>query len=318
MLVNGTWQGDFDPVDRTDARGGFVRQASRFRARIGDDAHPAEAGRYHLYVALTCPWASRILAVRRLKGLQDFVGVTVVEPRLSDQGWPFGDSPGADGPDPLHGARYLHELYSRADPGYTGRATVPLLWDRVADTAVNNESADLLRMFNSAFDHRLPPGRAAIDLYPADLRERIDAMNEWLYPRVNNGVYRAGFATTQAAHEEAVTALFEALDRLEERLAAGGPYLFGARMTESDIRLFVTLIRFDVAYHGAFKASLRRLHDYPALSAYTRRLYEHPDIRPTVDFRHIRQGYYSIRRLNPAGIVARGPATILGGIHPGP
>ena len=314
MLVDGIWRGRFHPVQGIDEKGGFVRQASGFRGRLGTERFPAEAGRYRLYVALICPWASRVLAARRLKGLQEIVPVTVVAPALTDEGWAFGAFPGASGEDPVHGARRLHELYSRADPHYTGRATVPLLWDTKTDTAVNNESADLLRMFGHVFDHLLPPQRAAVDLYPADLRAEIDALDEWLYPRVNNGVYRAGFATTQAAHEEAVVELFAALDTLEARLSAGGPYLFGDRLTESDIRLFVTLIRFDVAYHGAFKANLHRLDDFPALSAYTRRLYEHPDIGPTVDFRHIRTGYYSIEALNPTRIVPRGPATILGGV----
>ena len=298
----------------TDEKGGFVRQPSQFRRWIGSKEFPAEPGRYRLYAALICPWASRILAARRLKGLEDIVPVTIVEPVLTDQGWRFGDYPGASGADPLHGADYLHQLYTRADPRYTGRATVPLLWDTVTDTAVNNESAELLRMFNSAFNELLPAERAALDLYPEDLREDIDALNDWLYPRLNNGVYRTGFATTQAAYDEAVQALFETLDALEQRLAAGGPYLFGERLTETDIRAFVTLIRFDVAYVGAFKANLRTLADYPALARYTRRLYEHPDIRPTVDLRHIKEGYYSIKALNPQGIVPVGPETILDGM----
>jgi putative glutathione S-transferase len=317
MLVNGEWQGRFHPVQATDAKGGFVRQTSSFRDWVGTDRFPAEAGRYHLYVALICPWASRVLAARRLKGLQEIVPITIVAPWLSDEGWAFDTFPGASGADPLHGARHLHELYTRADPHYTGRATVPLLWDTKTDTAVNNESADLLRMFGSAFDDLLPSERAAIDLYPEDLRPEIDAFGEWLYPRVNNGVYRTGFATTQAAYDEAVQELFEALDQLEVRLADGRPYLFGERLTEADIRLFVTLIRFDVAYHGAFKANLRRLDDYPALSAWTRRIYGHPDIGPTVDFDHIRTGYYSIRALNPTGIVPRGPLKILGDVEVG-
>ena len=315
MLIDGVWQGRFHPVQGTDEQGGFVRQPSGFRERLGTERFPAEPGRYRLYAALICPWASRVLAARRLKGLQDIVPVTVVAPALTDEGWAFGAFPGASGEDPLHNASRLHELYSRADPNYTGRATVPLLWDTKTDTAVNNESADLLRMFGHVFDDLLPPERAAVDLYPIELRADIDALNDWLYPRVNNGVYRAGFATTQVAHEEAVGELFAALEILEQRLSAGGPYLFGDRLTESDIRLFVTLIRFDVAYHGAFKTNLYRLDDFPALAAHTRRLYEHPDIGPTVDFRHIKTGYYSIEALNPTRIVPRGPATILGGIE---
>lgn len=312
MLVDGVWKGRFHPVQGTDDRGGFVRQDSRFRAWIGSERFPAQAGRYHLYAALICPWASRVLAARRIKGLVDIIPVTIVAPALTDQGWRFAEFPGASGHDPLHGATWLHELYTRADPHYTGRATVPLLWDTKTDTAVNNESADLLRMLGHAFDDLLPAERAAIDLYPPDLRPGIDALNDWLYPRVNNGVYRTGFATTQAAYDDAVGELFTALDELERRLSDGRTYLFGERLTESDIRLFVTLIRFDVAYHGVFKANLRRIDDYPALAAYTRRLHDHPDIGPSVDFRHIKTGYYSIEALNPTRIVPRGPATILG------
>jgi len=314
MLVDGKWQGRFHPVQGTDKKGGFVRQESSFREWIGTDRFPAEAGRYHLYVALICPWASRVLAARRLKGLEDIVPITIVAPWLAEEGWSFDAFPGASGADPLHGAHHLHELYTRADPHYSGRATVPLLWDKKTDTAVNNESADLLRMFGYAFDDLLPPERAGIDLYPSDLRDDIDALNDWLYPRVNNGVYRTGFATTQVAYDDAVHELFDALDQLEARLSDGRRYLFGERLTEADIRLFVTLIRFDVAYHGAFKANLRHLDDYPALSAYTRRIYRHPDIGPTVDFGHIRTGYYSIEALNPTRIVPRGPVRILGDV----
>ncbi|MDX1608930.1 MAG: glutathione S-transferase C-terminal domain-containing protein [Halofilum sp. (in: g-proteobacteria)] len=314
MLVDGQWQGKFQPVQDRDDQGGFVRQPSQFRRWIGDDGLPPQPRRYRLYVALTCPWASRVLAVRRLKGLEEVIPLTIVAPALTDQGWAFDDFPGSSGSDPEHGARYLHELYSHADPSYTGRATVPLLWDTAEHTAVNNESADLVRMLNSAFDELLPPERAAVDLRPEGLREAIDELNEWMYPRVNNGVYRCGFATTQAAHDEAVSTLFDALDSLEDRLLNEGPYLHGEVLTESDIRLFVTLIRFDVAYHGLFKTNLRQIRDYPALAAHTGRLYEHPDIRPTVDFDHIRHGYYSIKALNPTRIVPRGPKAILHGI----
>lgn len=314
MLVNGKWQGRFDPVQATDSRGGFVRGESQFRERIGNDRFPAEPGRYRLYAARICPWASRVLAVRSLKGLEEIVPVTIVEPQLTDQGWRFGDFPGSSGADPVLGAEYLHQLYTRANPEYTGRATVPLLWDTHENVAVNNESADLVRMFNRVFDAHLPPERADFDLRPAALADAIDELNEWMYPRVNNGVYRCGFATTQLAHDEAVESLFDALDTLEDRLLNDGPYLHGELLTESDIRLFVTLIRFDVAYHGLFKTNLRQIRDYPGLTAHTARLYEHPDIRPTVNFHHIRHGYYSMRALNPSGIVPRGPAVVLNGI----
>ena len=317
MLVNGRWCGEWQPFQDTDEKGGFVRQESRFREWVGGERFPAEAGRYRLYVALTCPWASRVLAVRRLKGLEDAIPVTVVEPALAEQGWRFGDFPGSSGADPEHGATWLHELYARADPDYTGRATVPLLWDTRTGTAVNNESADLVRMLNGAFDELLAAERAAFDLRPEALADEIDRLNDWMYPRINDGVYRCGFATTQAAYDEAVVILFDALDALEDRLLNEGPYLHGEIITESDIRLFVTLIRFDVAYHGLFKTNLRQIRDYPALAAHTGRLYEHPDIGPTVDFTHIKHGYYSIEALNPARIVPRGPATILHGIATG-
>lgn len=312
MLVDGKWTADWQPVQSTDEKGGFVRQVSGFRNWVTSDgaAGPtgtggfrAEAGRYHLYVALICPWASRTLIARTLKGLEEVVSVSVVEPMLTEEGWRFGDYPGSDR-DPLHGALYMHEIYTRADPRYTGRATVPVLWDRETDTIVNNESADILRMFNSGFG-ALASDR--FDLYPADLREAIDALNDEIYPRLNNGVYRSGFATTQLAYEEAFADVFGALDDLEQRLGGGGPYLFGSRVTETDLRLFVTLVRFDAAYHGLFKCNLRHIADYPALSAYQTRMLELPGLRETVSIDHIKRGYYSIKALNPNGIVPLGP-----------
>lgn len=312
MLVDGKWTADWQPVQATDAKGGFVRQVSGFRSFVtpdgapgptGEGGFPAEAGRYHLYVALICPWASRTLIARKLKGLKDAISVSVVEPALTEEGWRFGDYPGADR-DTLNGATFLHELYSRADAHYTGRATVPVLWDKVRGTIVNNESADILRMLNSGFGAL---ARSDLDLYPADLRERIDELNARIYPRLNNGVYRAGFATTQGAYEEAFADVFGMLDELDVRLAAGGPYLFADRFTEADIRLFVTLVRFDAAYHGLFKCNLRMLKDYPALSDYLRRVLDLPGVRETVNIDHIKRGYYSIRALNPTGIVPVGP-----------
>jgi putative glutathione S-transferase len=312
MLVNGKWTADWQPVQATDAKGGFVRQVSSFRNWITPDgaAGPtgtagfrAEAGRYHLYVALICPWASRSLIARKLKGLEAILSVSVVEPAMSDQGWRFGDYPGADR-DALNGATYLHEIYTRADPAYTGRATVPVLWDKQRQTIVSNESADIVRMFNGGFAALADP---AFDLYPADLRAEIDAINDQIYPRLNNGVYRAGFATTQVAYEEAFAEVFGMLDDLETRLGGPGPFLFGERLTEADVRLFVTLVRFDAAYHGLFKCNLRRLKDYPALSAYLDRVLAVPGVRQTVSIDHIKRGYYSIRVLNPNGIVPVGP-----------
>lgn len=312
MLVNGEWMSDWHPVQASDAKGGFVRQTSSFRNWVtpdgslgptGEGGFAAEAGRYHLYVALICPWASRTLIARKLKGLEGVVSVAVVEPALTDQGWRFGGYPGADR-DAVNGATWLHELYSRADPGFTGRATVPVMWDRQRGTIVNNESADILRMMNSGFGSLADPTH---DLCPEDLRDDIEALNAEIYPRLNNGVYRAGFATTQEAYEEAFHQVFGMLDRLEARLAGGGPFLLGDRLTEADIRLFVTLVRFDVAYHGLFKCNLRRIADYPALAAYMARVLAIPGIRQTVSIDHIKRGYYSIKALNPTGIVPLGP-----------
>lgn len=311
MLVDGKWTTDWHPVQAKDEKGGFVRQISSFRNWVTPDGAPgptgtggfeAEAGRYHLYVALICPWASRTLIGRALKGLDEAIPVSIVEPALGEQGWRFGDYPGSTR-DMVNGATYMHEIYTRADPAYSGRATVPVLWDKRRRTIVNNESADILRMMNDGFG-ALASGE--IDLYPVDLRARIDALNAEIYPTLNNGVYRAGFATTQIAYDEAVAGVFASLDALEERLAAG-PFLTGARFTEADIRLFVTLVRFDAAYHGIFKCNLRRLADYPRLEAYSRRILALPGVRETVSIDHIKRGYYSIKALNPTGIVPAGP-----------
>ncbi|MBV8103072.1 MAG: glutathione S-transferase family protein [Hyphomicrobiales bacterium] len=311
MLVDGKWADAWRPVQATDAKGGFVRQISSFRSWVtpegaagptGEGGFRAEKGRYHLYAALTCPWATRVLIARKPKRLEDVVSAAIVEPAMTDQGWRFGDELGADR-DTVNGATYLHEIYSRADPHFTGRATVPALWDRDRRTIVNNESADLLRMFNSGFGALADD---AIDLYPEHLRAGIDALNGEVYPSLNNGVYRAGFATTQEAYEEAFAGVFAMLDALEQRLAKG-PYLFGDRLTEADIRLFVTLARFDAAYHGQFKCNLRRIADYPALSAYLQRLIGLPAFRETFSLDHIKRGYYSIKALNPSRIVPLGP-----------
>lgn len=307
MLVNGEWVADWQPVQAKDEKGGFVRQTSGFRNWItpdgsagptGEGGFRAEAGRYHLYVALICPWASRTLIARKLKGLEEAISFSVVEPELTDQGWRFAEN------DPLTGATFLHEIYTRTDPTISGRATVPVLWDKARGTIVNNESADIVRMMNAGFGDLAAP---RIDLYPADLREEIDALNARIYPGLNNGVYRAGFATTQAAYDEAFADVFATLDWLETRLTNGGPFLTGPRFTEADIRLFVTLVRFDVAYHGLFKCNLRQIADYPALSAYLERVLGIPGVRETVNIDHIKRGYYSIKALNPSGIVPRGP-----------
>lgn len=313
MLVNGKWAKAWDPVQKADDKGRFLRQVSSFRNWITPDGRPgptgaggfpAEAGRYRLYVALICPWASRTLIARELKGLRDIVPVTVVNPTLSDEGWAFGGYPRADR-DPLFGAGHLYEIYTRADPAFTGRATVPVLWDMQRDVMVNNESADIVRMFDTAFEGIAPSG---LRLYPADLAPAIEALNARIYDKLNNGVYRAGFALSQEAHDEAVAGVFEMLDELEARLT--GDFLFGERPTETDIRLFVTLIRFDAAYHGLFKTNRRQIADYPRLSAYMERMLRLPGVRGTVDMDHITRGYYSIRALNPTGIRPTGPAHV--------
>ncbi|MBB5576887.1 MULTISPECIES: glutathione S-transferase family protein [Rhizobium] len=312
MLVSGKWMEDWQPVQAKDEKGGFVRQTSSFRNWVTLDGRPgptgeggfaAEAGRYHLYVALICPWASRTLIGRKLKGLEDAISVSVVEPALSKQGWRFGNYPGATD-DPVNDASYMHEIYTKADPLFSGRATVPVLWDKRKSTIVNNESADILRMLNDGFGDL---ARHAIDLYPAGQREAIDAFNARIYPVLNNGVYRAGFATTQIAYEEAFRDVFDCLDRVEGELE-GKDFLFAGHPTESDIRLFVTLVRFDVAYHGLFKCNLHRLSDYANLQAFCRRMLDWPGVAETVSFDHIKRGYYSIAALNPTGIVPAGPA----------
>mgnify|MGYP001764923424 CR=1 FL=1 len=313
MLVNGKWTANWQPVQAKDDQGRFVRQVSSFRNWITADgsAGPtgvggfrAEAGRYRLFVALICPWASRTLIARKLKGLEQLIPVTVVNPVLTDEGWAFGGYPGADA-DPLHGATYLHQLYTHADGGFTGRATVPVLWDTATDSMVSNESADIVRMFDTAFAG-LVPGKPV--LYPADLAPQIDALNAEVYDSLNNGVYKAGFASSQAAYDEAVAGVFAMLDRLEGRLT--GDFLFGDRFTEADIRLFVTLIRFDAAYHGLFKTNLRRIADYPRVQAYMERVLRLPGVAATVNLDHIKAGYYSIKALNPSGIVPVGPAHV--------
>ena len=314
MLVEGKWVADWQPVQKADEKGRFVRQTSTFRNWVTPDGSPgptgvggfkAEAGRYRLYVALICPWASRTLMVRSLKGLEALIPVTVVSPALTSQGWQFGGYPGADA-DPLFGATYMHEIYTRADPTISGRATVPVLWDMQQNLLVNNESGDILRMLDTAFEGLVP---SDLRLYPADLGTEIDALNARIYDSLNNGVYKAGFAGTQAAYDEAADAVFVLLDELEARLT--GDYLFGDRLTETDIRTFVTLIRFDAAYHGLFKLNRRRIADYPRLSACMERVLRLPGVAATVNLDHITRGYYSVKALNPTGIRPMGPAHVL-------
>jgi putative glutathione S-transferase len=310
LLVNGAWRDQWYDTAATGGR--FQRKESAFRNWVTPDGMPgpggrggfaAAPGRYHLYVSLACPWAHRALIMRALKGLEDAIGVSVVHWLMLDRGWTFAEGPGVV-PDPIGGADYLHQVYTAADPSYTGRVTVPVLWDRETGTIVSNESSEIIRMLNSAFDG---VGAAPGDYHPAPLRPEIEAVNARVYDSVNNGVYKAGFATTQAAHEEAVLALFDALDWLEARLSRQR-YLVGGVLTEADIRLFTTLIRFDAVYVGHFKCNIRRVADYPHLSAYTRDLFQVPGIAATVNMEHIRRHYYeSHRTINPTGIVPAGP-----------
>lgn len=296
---------------REIARSGeFQRQTSVFRDWVtadGSGGYPAEAGRYHLYVSLACPWASRAVLVRKLKGLEDAIGMTIVDPVRDERGWAFRegtvDPPGQA--DPLHGWSYLSEAYVASDPAFDGRVTVPVLWDTKTGRIVNNESSEVIRMLNSAFD--AVAKHPDLDLYPESLRPEIDALNERIYETVNNGVYRAGFAVSQGAYEDAVTTLFGSLDWLEQLLSTKR-FLTGDQITEADWRLFMTLVRFDPVYVGHFKCNLRRIVDYPNLWGYTRELYQQPGVRDTVSFDHIKTHYYATHpTINPTGIVPVGP-----------
>ncbi len=313
LLQEGKWVDRW--YDTASTKGRFVRKQSQFRNWVTPDGAPgasgeggfaAKAGRYHLYVSYACPWAHRTLIFRILKGLEDMVSVSVVNWLMGAEGWTFPPSPAADGatPDTLNHATQLHQIYTKADPHYSGRVTVPVLWDRTHETIVSNESSEIIRMFNSAFDGI---GARPGDYYPAPMREDIDAVNARIYKTVNNGVYKAGFATTQEAYDEAVTQVFETLDWLDERLATKR-YLMGSAITEADWRLFTTLVRFDPVYVGHFKCNIRRLADYPNLSGYLRELYQLPGIAETVNMDHIKNHYYgSHETINPTRIVPRGP-----------
>ena len=310
LLVDGQWQDRW--YDTKSTGGKFVRKASAFRdwvtpdgsQGLGErDGFKAEMGRYHLYVSLACPWAHRTLIFRKLKGLEEGISLSVVHPHMLAHGWEFGDWPGTV-PDPIHHADYLHQVYTAAKPDYTGRVTVPILWDKHAGTIVNNESSEIIRIFNSAFDHLTGN---ALDFYPEELRSEIDEINDFVYHNVNNGVYKCGFATTQSAYEEAFASLFRAIDRLETILG-GRRYLAGNRLTEADWRLFTTLVRFDPVYGGHFKCNLKRIADYPNLANYTRDLFQVAGVAETVDLAHIKQHYYySHTTINPTRVVPIGP-----------
>jgi putative glutathione S-transferase len=310
LLVEGHWH---DQWYESSKDGAFQREQAQRRNWVTADGEPgpsgeggfkAEASRYHLYVSLACPWAHRTLIVRKLKGLESLIDVSVVSWLMLENGWTFDTAKGSTG-DPLDHHQFLHQRYTTDDPNYTGRVTVPLLWDKKQKRIVSNESAEIIRMFNSAFNDLTGD---ELDLYPASLRARIDELNEEIYPRVNNGVYRAGFATSQGAYEEAYDGLFAELDALE-KLLGENRYLTGEHLTEADVRLFTTLVRFDAVYYSHFKCNMRRIADYPNLSNWLRELYQWPGIAETVDLQHIKGHYYgSHRTINPTGIVPKGPA----------
>lgn len=310
LLQNGKWVDQW--YDTRASKGHFVRKASQFRNWITADGAPgpsgvggfrAEAGRYHLYVSYACPWAHRTLIFRALKKLEAMISVSIVNWYMGANGWTFDPVSGVV-PDDINNAEFLHQVYTASDPNYSGRVTVPVLWDKKSNKIVSNESSEIIRMFNEAFDSL---GAAPGDYYPLALRDEIDSLNDRIYETVNNGVYKAGFATTQEAYDEAVSKVFETLNRLEKRLETQR-YLTGEAVTEADWRLFTTLVRFDPVYVGHFKCNLKRLADYPNLSGYVRDLYQHPSVAATVRLDHIKQHYYvSHNTINPTGIIPTGP-----------
>jgi len=315
LLVDGNWT-QKDEFAEDDGK--FKREDSAFRNWItadggsgpdGQEAVKAEAGRFHLYVSYACPWAHRALIFRHLKGLEDLIPVSVVHPHMLDHGWELKDDfPGATG-DLLYGKSYLHEIYTRAKPDYSGKVTVPVLWDTQEEMIVNNESAEVIRIFNAAFNEIT--GNTS-DFYPEALRGEIDEVNARVYEPVNNGVYKCGFAESQEAYDENITPLFDTLDWLETRLSDGRDFLVGNLLTEADIRLFTTLIRFDPVYFVHFKCNLKMIRQYDALNAYLQRIYEMPEVKPTVNFDHIKQHYYySHKHINPYRIVPQGPRDLV-------
>ena len=310
LLVNGQWQDKWYDTDNN--QGEFKREAAQLRnwvtedgsaGQSGDAGFKAEKGRYHLYVSLACPWAHRTLIFRHLKGLEDYISVSVVSPDMLEHGWTFDKDNHSTG-DALFDSEFMHQIYTRNKADYSGRVTVPVLWDKKTQRIVSNESAEIIRMFNSAFNGLTGNER---DFYPQSLRSEIDEVNEFVYHNINNGVYRAGFATTQEAYTEAFDNLFAALDKIEQRLTANR-YLVGDTLTEADWRLFTTLIRFDSVYVGHFKCNLRTIESYPAISNYLRELYQIEGVSKTVDFYHIKRHYYfSHTMINPTQVVPKGP-----------
>ncbi|PSB27247.1 glutathione S-transferase family protein [Stenomitos frigidus] len=303
MMVDGKWTTEWTERDQT---GKFNRMPTKFRHWItadGASGFKAEAGRYHLYISLACPWAHRTLIMRQLKGLDAAIGLSIVDPILTDKGWGFSDAPGAI-PDSVNHAQSLQEIYVKGDEHYTGRITVPVLWDKQTQTIVNNESREIIRMFDTEFGAIAKPNT---DFYPQALRETIDQTIDAIYMPINNGVYRSGFATSQAAYNEAVTELFENLDRWETVLGQQR-YLCGSQLTEADICMFTTLLRFDAVYHGHFKCNLKRIIDYPNLWNYLKEIYQYPGIKATCNLDHIKRHYYmSQTQVNPNRIVPKGP-----------
>lgn len=310
-LIEGVWHDVWYDTGKHEGR--FQRSESKFRNWITADGSPgptgeggfaAEPDRYHLYVSLACPWAHRTLILRRLKGLENMITVSVVHPLMKEHGWTFASDFEGATDDRLYGHNFLHQLYTQADPHYSGRVTVPVLWDTQRQTIVSNESADIVRMFNSAFDG---VGAADGDYYPAGLREDIDTLNQRIYHHVNNGVYKAGFATRQGAYNEAIEPLFATLGELEQRLSQQR-WLLGNRLTEADIRLWTTLVRFDAVYHTHFKCDRHRISDYPNLYGFLRDLYQQPGVADTLNMAHIRHHYFrSHDTINPHGIISAGP-----------
>lgn len=312
LLVEGKWQDKWYDTKSTGGR--FVRKESQFRDWVtadGSSGFKAEPNRYHLYVSLACPWAHRTLILRKIKGLENIISLSIVDPLMGEEGWEFHEYPGSKA-DSVNGSQFLHQVYTSAKSDYIGRVTVPVLWDKEKRKIVNNESSEIILMFNSEFNVF---GDESIDFYPKELREEIDKVNQVVYDHINNGVYKCGFATTQDAYDEAFTKLFETLDQLESLLAEKR-YLAGNILTVADWRLFTTLLRFDSVYYTHFKCNLRRIEEYPNLSNYLRELYQYPGVEETVNFKHIKEHYFkSHRTINPTGIVPEGPELNLSTPH---
>jgi len=312
LLVEGKWQDEWYDTQSTGGR--FVRKDSQFRDWVtvdGSSGFKAEPNRYHLYVSLACPWAHRTLILRKLKNLEGVISLSIVDPLMEENGWEFSDYPGSIS-DSLNGSQYLHQIYTTAKPDYTGRVTVPALWDKEKKTIVNNESSEIILMLNSEFDEF---GNSTQDFYPPELRDEIDEINAVVYGNINNGVYKCGFSTTQQAYEEAFNNLFSTLDQIENILSKKR-YLVGDKLTLADWRLFTTLLRFDSVYYTHFKCNLRRIEEYPHISNYLRELYQYPGVQETVNFKHIKEHYFkSHKTINPTGIVPSGPELDLSTPH---